>query len=112
MLLAALQQHRYLLTLTAFEGHPLIPLEAMLSGCCVVGFHGGGGLEYMRPGSNAEVVGYPRLDAAVDKLAALAGDPQRSAALAAAGRRDVGDQSLAAFEARRRQLADEHLMGT
>jgi hypothetical protein len=31
------------------EGNPLPPSEAMLCGCIVIGYHGGGGKEYMRP---------------------------------------------------------------
>jgi glycosyltransferase involved in cell wall biosynthesis len=30
------------------EGHPAPPLEAMLSGCMVVGYHGGGGREFFK----------------------------------------------------------------
>jgi glycosyltransferase involved in cell wall biosynthesis len=105
-LLALLRRHRYLFTVAVFEGCPLIPAEAMLSGCCIVGFHGGGGLEYMRPGLNSEVVGYPRLDAAVDALAALARDPVRSAALAAVGRADAQALSLERFESAWRSFID------
>lgn len=109
-LLAALQANRYLLTLTALEGHPLVPLEAMLSGCCVVGFHGGGGLEYMRPGANAAVVGYPRVDAVADELAALVRDPARAAALAAQAGRDVGHQTYAAFDAAWASFFERHVL--
>lgn len=37
------------------EGFALPPLEAMASGCAVVGFTGGGGLEHMRDGETALV---------------------------------------------------------
>jgi hypothetical protein len=37
------------LALSEQEGFGLPPLEAMASGCVVVGFHGGGGREYFRP---------------------------------------------------------------
>jgi hypothetical protein len=46
----------------------------------------------------------------VDKLAELVRDPVRSASVAAAGRRDVGEQTYAAFEARWSAYADEHLV--
>jgi len=109
VVLCELQRHRYFLTLAALEGHPLTPLEAMLAGCCVVGFHGGGGLEYMRPGVNAAVVGYPRIDAVADELAALVRGPARGAALAAQARRDVGQQTYANFDAAWSAFADTHL---
>jgi hypothetical protein len=39
------------LSLNEREGFGLPSLEAMASGCLVVGFHGGAGSEYMRPGA-------------------------------------------------------------
>lgn len=38
---------RIFLSLSELEGCPLPPMEAMASGCLVVGYHGGGGREYM-----------------------------------------------------------------
>lgn len=38
-----------LLSLSARESFGLVPIEAMASGCIVVGFHGYGGLEYATP---------------------------------------------------------------
>jgi glycosyltransferase involved in cell wall biosynthesis len=38
-----------LLALNARESFGLVPIEAMASGCIVVGFHGYGGLEYATP---------------------------------------------------------------
>ena len=48
---AALSSSAVFLALNEREGLGLPPLEAMASGCVVVGFHGGVGTEYMRPGS-------------------------------------------------------------
>ena len=47
------------------EGFGLPPLEAMASGCVVVGFHGGGGREYFRPEvsfpiGNGEIIKFAR----------------------------------------------------
>jgi Glycosyl transferases group 1 len=98
-LLTTLQGLRYVLTLSAFEGHPLLPLEAMRSGCCVVGFHGRGGLAYMRPGINAAVVGYPRVDEVADLLAGLVRDPRRSETMARMGRDDAAAWGYAPFAA-------------
>src|SRR5699024_9690862 len=39
-------QHKYYLTLTPVEGFGLPPLEAMSSGCAVLGFDGYGGQDY------------------------------------------------------------------
>ena len=38
-----------MLALNARESFGLVPIEAMASGCIVVGFHGYGGLEYATP---------------------------------------------------------------
>ena len=48
---AALSGAAVFLALNEREGLGLPSLEAMASGCVVVGFHGGVGLEYMRPGT-------------------------------------------------------------
>ncbi len=37
------------LSFGTFEGCPLPPLEAMASGCVVIGYHGRGGREYLKP---------------------------------------------------------------
>lgn len=42
-------QHKYYLTLTPVEGFGLPPLEAMSSGCVVLGFNGYGGRDYFTP---------------------------------------------------------------
>jgi hypothetical protein len=89
-LLAEMRRHRYFLALSPLEGHPLMPIEAMLSGCCIVGFHGGGGRDYMRDGVNALVAGYPRVDAVVAAIAQLLENPAQGRALAATGRVDAG----------------------
>ena len=65
--------HRYFLWLSAVEGFGLPPLEAMMCGAAVAGFHGGGGNSYFRSGwkQNALVCGYPdfrRLAALFAKL--------------------------------------------
>lgn len=88
-LLAAMGTHRYFLMLSPLEGHPLTPIEAMASGCCVVGFHGGGGLTYLENGRNAAVVGYPRLDAVVEMLRGLLDRPDEAQALARRGIEDA-----------------------
>jgi glycosyltransferase involved in cell wall biosynthesis len=46
---AVLRKSAVFLSLNAREGFDLPPLEAMASGCVVVGFHGGCGRVYKRP---------------------------------------------------------------
>lgn len=110
-LLAQMQRHRYLLALNPLEGYGLMPVEAMLSGCCIVGFHGGGGLDVLCPGVNAEVVGYPRLDAVVDGLAHLIAVPALAAAMAGRGRASAAGHDYACFEQRWAHFAATHMVG-
>jgi len=51
----ALGKSAIFLGLNEREGFGLPSLEAMASGCIVVGFHGGVGLEYMRPGTSIPI---------------------------------------------------------
>ena len=97
-LMAQLARTRYVVALSPLEGFGLFPLEAMASGCAVVGFHGGGGLDYMTE-QNSRVVPYPRLDEVVDQLAAVVRDQALAQALAAQGRVDARQFTRERFEA-------------
>jgi glycosyltransferase involved in cell wall biosynthesis len=97
-LMAQLARTRYVVALSPLEGFGLFPLEAMASGCAVVGFHGGGGLDYMTE-QNSRVVSYPRLDDVVDQLAAVVRDQALAQALAAQGRVDARQFTRERFEA-------------
>lgn len=79
---ALLGGYRYILALSPLEGFGLIPLEAMAAGCTVVGFHAGGGEDYMRPGQNCDVSRYPLLDDAVTRFAAVLTDETYAVRLA------------------------------
>lgn len=46
---AIIAESAIFLSLSRLEGFGLPPIEAMASGCVVVGYHGQGGLEYARP---------------------------------------------------------------
>lgn len=98
-LVAKLGEFRYVVSLAQSEGFGLIPLEAMASGCCVLGFHGGGGLEYMRDGIDCAVVDYPSVDIVADRLVQLSQDPISAEALAAAAIDRAQDFSRDVFEA-------------
>jgi len=87
--LEQLASYRYYMPLSPCEGFGLTPLEAMACGCCVVGFHGNGGLEYMRPGINCETAGYPQLDSLADKAADVLQHPDKAEALAMQGKLDA-----------------------
>jgi hypothetical protein len=86
-LLEKMQGYRYVLSLSACEGFGLGPLEAMLCGCAVVGFHALGGKDYMEPGRNCEAVGYPEFAQLADALARILSDDAYAHSLAAEGRR-------------------------
>jgi len=53
---AVLQTADIFVALSPNEAFGLPPLEAMCSGCCVVGYPGDGGFEFMRHGETAHVV--------------------------------------------------------
>jgi glycosyltransferase involved in cell wall biosynthesis len=110
--LERLGRYRYFLTLSPAEGFGLPPLEAMASGCCVVGFHGNGGLEYMRPSVNCEVSGYPRLDAVADAVADLLRNQNRGEALARQGRIDAQGYGYPTAHARWIDYLSEVVSGT
>jgi glycosyltransferase involved in cell wall biosynthesis len=99
-LVEEMSRHRYLLTLSPREGFGLPPLEAMAAGCTVAGFHGGGGMQYMRPGVNAHVVAYPAMDSLCDGVATLLQDDARAERMAAAGRETAAAYGRQAFEER------------
>ena len=82
------------LSLCKMEAFPLTPLEAMASGCVVVGHHGNGGLEYASP-ENGFWFSPEQFEETVDALAAALdgigrGDPKilalREAGIATAAR--------------------------
>lgn len=61
-------RHKYYLTLTPVEGFGLPSLEAMASGCVVIGFDAYGGRDYFETGKNAYVVEYDDFDRLADYL--------------------------------------------
>jgi hypothetical protein len=84
------------------EGFGLPPLEALASGCLVVGFTGRGGGEYLRHGQNALVAADGDVVGAADRLGRaielLQRDPPAAASLVAAGLATAARLSRAASE--------------
>jgi hypothetical protein len=107
--LANLGKYRYFMALAPCEGFGLMPLEAMAAGCTVLGFHACGGLEFMTPGTNCQVAGYPDMDKVVDLAADLLKSPQEAAELAARGHQTAQAYSYADFEKRWTAFLDESL---
>jgi hypothetical protein len=66
--------HKYYLSLSPLEGFGLPMLEAMASGCAVVGFDGWGGRDYIVNQVNAMTDQYPHLETLVDYLYELTQD--------------------------------------
>jgi glycosyltransferase involved in cell wall biosynthesis len=110
-LLARMSELRYFLALSPREGFGLMPLEAMAAGCTVMGFHGGGGMHYMRAGENCQVVGYPAMDDLCERVAAVLGDDSAAERLAAAGRETAARYGLPAFQERWRARIGEFTGG-
>jgi glycosyltransferase involved in cell wall biosynthesis len=65
-----------LLSLNARESFGLVPVEAMASGCIVVGFHGYGGLEYATP-ENGYWFSPEYMEEVADALAGVMGALER-----------------------------------
>ncbi len=88
--------HRYFLWLSAIEGFGLPPLEAMLCGTAVVGFHGCGG-SYFRNRKNALVCGYPDFRRLVDLFARMRSDDALALKLVRRGRRTAAGYTFEQF---------------
>ena len=75
-LLAKIGAYRYLLMLSAAEGFPLVPLEAMAMGTVFVGYDGFGGRHYMRSGVNCAVAPYAEIEQVAELLVSLLNSQQ------------------------------------
>jgi len=69
------------LAISPFEAFGLPPLEAMCAGCCVVGFPGNGGFEFMRHMETAHVVPNSDVEALIDALQYVCATPTYREAL-------------------------------
>lgn len=94
--LEILAGHRHFLWLAPVEGFGLPPLEAMMCGASVAGFHGGGG-SYFRPGENALVCGYPDFHRLADLFAQLLADETLARKLAENGKRTAAAYTFERF---------------
>lgn len=73
-------QHKYYLTLTPIEGFGLPPLEAMSSGCVVLGFDGYGGRDYFTT-NNSCVAEHRNYGPVIDFLHKIDRNPDEGARL-------------------------------
>ncbi len=78
------------LAISANEALGLPPLEAMCAGCCVVGFPGDGGFEFMRHGETAHVVPNGNVPALIEAVRRALADPAYRDALRLRGREASG----------------------
>lgn len=83
---AALKHADLFLAISPDEAFGLPPLEAMCAGCCVVGYPGVGGFEFMRHRDTAHVVPNGDVGALLAGLHEVCADPAYRAALRARGR--------------------------
>jgi glycosyltransferase involved in cell wall biosynthesis len=84
---AAMAGSAVFLSLSHRESFGLTPMEAMAAGCAVVGYHGGGGLDYAN-GANGRWFDHDAVEGVIDALAQVlrgvkAGDPAIAAMIAA-----------------------------
>jgi Glycosyl transferases group 1 len=83
--LAAIAEHRFAVCLAPLEGFGLVPLEALAVGTVPIGFHGGGGRDYLDETVGAGMTQYPDLDGVADRMARLARDDAAALAISRAG---------------------------
>jgi glycosyltransferase involved in cell wall biosynthesis len=86
---------RIFLSFSFREGFGLPPLEALASGCIVVGYHGSGGREYFEPPfaiavEDGDIAAFVRTAEAT--IRNIDSDPQRADSLAAAATRFVSER--------------------
>ena len=72
------------------EGFGLPPLEAMLCGCVVVGFDGGGGSAYLEHKHNALISSYPDLARLIELFHIALTQPSLAAKMVPSGLRTPG----------------------
>lgn len=95
---AALAQHKFYLTLSPVEGFGLPSLEAMASGCVVLGLDSYGGRDYFEPGRNSLVVEEGDFDRLVDYLHEIRGDPDQGLSISENAVSTAQEYSFAHFE--------------
>lgn len=80
-----LRQSDIFLAISPSEAFGLPPLEAMCAGCCVVGFPGVGGFEFMRHMDTAHVVANSDVPSLIDAVRLVCADARYRDALRARG---------------------------
>lgn len=88
-LIEKMASHKYYLTLSPVEGFGLPAIEAMASGCTVVGFHGWGGKEFFKHNINSMVTSYPKLEEVADFLHEVVTNDEKAKILASNARTDA-----------------------
>jgi len=96
-LLSIIGKYRYLLLLSAAEGLPLVPLEAMAMGTVVVGYDGFGGRHYLRPGVNCAVAPYADIEQVAELLIDALNSPAKTFAMSENARETAMQYSYSAF---------------
>lgn len=102
-------QHKYFLTLNPSEGFGLPPLEAMASGCAVVGFDSIGGRDYFEHGKNAHIVKYGDFEGLADYLRKVELNPNIGQNLAKCAVDTARRFSFSRFEAEWTKYLLEHV---
>lgn len=97
-LLSNMSKYRYVVVLSPTEGFGLVPLEAMMMGCTVLGFDGIGGLDYMKDGYNCAVSPYPNIQKIVMDLGRLIKDEDTSYRLSENGKKTASQFSFERFK--------------
>lgn len=94
------------------EGFALPPVEAMASGCAVVGFTGGGGREHMLDGKTALVAADGNIEELADCLSRILGDSDLKEQIRAGGLKKAQEFSLENMERQLLNIAVKLHTGT
>ncbi len=105
----ALSGYRYVVPLSPCEGFGLLPLEAMACKSLVVGFDGGGGRDFLKPGYNSLVSVYPDIDNVVEDLHEAIENPSWSEKLALNGAATAQEYKYQTFKTNWLEFIDKHI---
>lgn len=105
-----LGSHKFYLTLTPMEGFGLPALEAMASGCVVLGFDAYGGRDYFKSGENSLVVPYGQFDEVIKSLRYIEQTQEALICISDRAEHDAGFFSRSEFDNQWSKFLGRHVL--